>query len=136
MGLHDEMHIWYNPNALVNILSLSLVLKSHRVVMDIVVDKAIKVEWRKREWRIFKEIHTWLCIYNTNSTKLKPNYSSYSLFQQCTLEKHKETYPATNINEATLVQTIEENTSNFTADEVRRSNMAKNLCGRIRSPST
>ena len=69
-----------------------------------------------------------LHAYNTNSTKLKPYYSSYLLFQYCALHKDSKIYPTRNISEVTLVQTAEENTSNFMANEVRRANMAKNLC--------
>ena len=79
MGIHDGIYIWFKPKALVNILSLSLVSKSCRVVMDTAVEKSIKVEWHKGEWCEFKEMHAGLCIYNADSTKLKPNYSSYLL---------------------------------------------------------
>ena len=49
IDLCNGMHIWYNPNALVNILSLLLVSKSQRVMMDTAVEKSIKVEWREGE---------------------------------------------------------------------------------------
>ena len=76
-----------------------------------------------------------LYVYNADSTKLKPNYSSYLMFQYCILHKHNKTCPTTSINKAILVQTTEKNASNFTANEVRRANTAKNLCRRIESLS-
>ena len=47
MGVYDGAYVWYNPKFIANILSLSLISKSKRVIMDTSVSRSIKVEWSK-----------------------------------------------------------------------------------------
>ena len=64
MGVYDGVYAWYNPDCIANILSLSLLAKQKRIVMDSSQDNALKVEWTPGEWRVFRGTQSGLYVYS------------------------------------------------------------------------
>ena len=48
-GTFIDLLVWYNSSSIMNIINLSHITKSYRVLLDTLEDKAIYVEMNKRK---------------------------------------------------------------------------------------
>ena len=104
--------VWYNPNALANILSLASVWKKCRVTMDTAQEAAIIVHRKNGSLMKFTEFKNRLYFYDVpNCNNTKAHVSDYS-----------------------FVTTVENNKSIFTHREIQGADKARDLYVKLGRP--
>ena len=104
--------VWYNPNALANILSLASVQKKCRVTMDTAQEAVIIVHCKNRSLMKFMEFKNGLYFYDIpKRNNTKAHVSDYS-----------------------FVTTVENNKSIFTCREIQGADKARNFYIKLGRP--
>ena len=88
IGLHEELKMWFNPESISKLLSLSRVATKYRVVMDSSKDEAIFVHLETTGWVKFCLDSLGLCVHDVRDgvsdfflKSINNNLQNYSLLQ-------------------------------------------------------
>ena len=114
-GNFEDLSVWYNSDSIANILGLSHVAKTHRIVMDTLQDKAIYAEMNDGKWMRFKQEKMGLFVYDIREGLVEYNFKSNKLSFQL----------------YSLLQTVSQMKEHFTSEELKLADKAKNLCKRL-----
>ena len=100
--------VWFNPNSLANILSLSEVPKQCRVTMDSHAENTLIIHKRDGSMMKFKNYKNGLYYYDATTNNSKPSVTSYS-----------------------FLSTVRDNKTNFTRREIEEAERARVLMWNI-----
>jgi hypothetical protein len=103
--------VWYNPESLANILSMALVRKSHKIMMDSSVEPALLVHCNDRRVFKFREFESGLYFFDTSVIKHK--HTSYLPYSQSSYD-----------NSVSFLNTVKSNKSSFTRREIEGADAA------------
>jgi hypothetical protein len=113
--------VWYNPQSIANILSLSDVCKARRVTMDSNNDAALHVHLLDGSCYLrFKEHESGLYLHDTTEGK--------SSYQQATPNTNEE------INGYSYLQTVADNKKGFTKRQITAADNARQLYRKLGRP--
>jgi len=117
-GRFKDLSVWFNSSSIANIIGLSHIAETHRVIMDTSEDKAIYVEMSEGKWMRFEQEKMGLFVFDVRKGlvdfRVKNNSFSYKLYS--------------------LLQTVTEMKSHFSTEEINLAEKAKDLCRRIGGP--